>query len=115
TSLKAAALAVVSGVVVASGALAQDAGMGLEFLHEQRREGGRICMSEHFHAGSASGQASQRRALASATRDWAGFPAWEYGTRWGSWNLAAGKTSNCDQSGGSWSCTVEARPCRRGR
>ncbi len=88
--------------------------MGLDGLHEQRREGGRICMTEHTHAGSAAGQPSKQLALASATRDWAGFTAWEYGMPWGSWNLAASKSVSCNK-GSSWSCTVEARPCRRGR
>jgi hypothetical protein len=114
---KAVILAVVAGSAWAGCAAAaqQDTGMGLDILHEQRREGGRICMSDHFHSGSSSGQPSQKIAVANAIRDWAGFTAWEYGTPWGSWNLAASKTTNCDGGGSNWTCTVEARPCKRGR
>jgi hypothetical protein len=109
----AAALAAISGCLLAGDVLAQDNGLGLDVIHEQRREGGRVCMSEHFHSGTAYGQPSKKLALASATRDWAGFTAWEYGMRWGSWNQAASKTSTCEENGKSWSCTVQARPCRR--
>ena len=34
-------------------ALAQSS--GLEGLHDQRHEGGRVCFSDHFHDGSGSG------------------------------------------------------------
>ena len=91
---------------------------GLAGIHEQRREGNRICMSSHFHSGSSSGHKTRKEAEAAAVRDWAGFTAWEYGLAWGSYRLAASKSMNCTQSGRSWGCQVEARPCklvRRGR
>lgn len=85
---------------------------GLSNIHEQRREGNRICMSSHFHYGSSSGQKTRKEAEAAAVRDWAGFTAWEYGLPWGSYRLAASKSMNCSQSGATWGCQVEARPCK---
>ena len=38
---------------------------------------------------------------------------WEYGTAWGSYRLAASKTMECSQNGATWSCTTQARPCKR--
>ena len=87
------------------------AAQGLDGLHDQRAEGGRWCMSDHSHAGSGSGstrQAAERDAIS----NYAGFTAWEYGNNWGSYALAAGKSMSCSQGGGSWSCSLEARPCR---
>ena len=82
-------------------------------LHEQRREGRKICLVGHFHAGAASGQRSKKTALKAAMRDWQGFTAWEYGNRWGLWKNASNKSATCQQVGNTWSCDVEARPCRR--
>ena len=93
--------------IAAQPAMAQ----GLDGLHDQRAEGGRWCMSNHPHAGAGSGptrQAAERDAAA----NYSSFTAWEYGNSWGSWSLAAGKAANCVQSGTSWSCNIEARPCR---
>jgi hypothetical protein len=92
---------------------------GLDSLHAQVRLGGRICMLDHFHNGSSSGQASRKQAEAAAIASWADFTVWEYGPPWGSWRLAETKRVSCAQTGGSWACTLEARPCkpagRRGR
>jgi len=88
---------------------------GLAGIHEQRREGNRICMSSHFHNGSSAGQNTRKLAEAAAARDWAGFTAWEYGLAWGSYRLAASKSMQCDQSGAAWGCKVEARPCKQYR
>ena len=102
----------VFAAVAIAGAGAASA-QGLDGLHDQRVEGGRVCMSDHTHAGSGSGatrQLAEREAAASYTS----FTALEYGDAWGSWRLAAGRTTNCSQSGGSWSCSIEARPCRPG-
>ena len=84
---------------------------GLDGLHDQRVEGGKVCFSEHSHAGNGSG-ATRAAAERDAAGSWEGFTALEYGNLWGSFRLAAGKTMNCSQSGGSWSCYTEARPCR---
>ncbi|MEO1265984.1 MAG: hypothetical protein AAFV26_09795 [Pseudomonadota bacterium] len=82
-------------------------------LHEQRREGRKICLVGHFHAGTASGQRSKKLALRAAARDWQGFTAWEYGNRWGQWRNASNKSASCQRIGATWSCDVEGRPCRR--
>lgn len=86
---------------------------GLAAIHDQRREGNRICMSSHFHYGSSSGHKTRKEAEAAAVRDWAGFTAWEYGLPWGSYRLAASKSMNCTKSGATWGCQVEARPCKQ--
>jgi hypothetical protein len=104
--------------LLATGALVTPAAAqetGLDAIHEQRREGGRICMSSHFHFGSSSGLPSKKLAEAAAVRDWAGFTAFEYGLPWGRWSLAASKTLKCSNSGGSWGCQAEARPCKARR
>lgn len=107
-----AAIASVGLTALASSALAQ--GMGLEGLHDHRREGNKVCMVDHFHDGSGSGK-TRKLAEADAARAWSEFTAWEYGGRWGSYGNAANKTMNCSNSGGTWSCQISARPCRAGR
>jgi hypothetical protein len=80
-------------------------------MHDLRREGGRMCMSDHYHYGNGNGSskaAAQRDAIAS----WAGFTDFEYGSDWARWSRAAGKRVSCSGSGGGFSCQVEARPCR---
>ncbi len=84
---------------------------GLEFLHSQRVEGGRVCFTDHFHSGSSSGQATRMAAERAAIAGWSSFTAWEYGGHWASWQIAASRGVNCSQSSG-WSCQIEARPCR---
>ncbi|MGE3711138.1 MAG: hypothetical protein AB7G35_15875 [Hyphomicrobiaceae bacterium] len=91
--------------------LPASAQMGLDGLHDQRREGGRWCMSDHFHYGTGTGST---RALAErdAIGSWAGFTAWEYGDSWGSWRLAASRSMKCEMGTTGWNCSNEARPCR---
>lgn len=92
-------------------ALAQQDG-ALVGLHQLGRVGNKICMVDHFHSGSSSGRDNRKAAEAAAISDWAGFTAWEYGSHWGHWGMAESKRVQCHQAGG-WSCTVEARPCKR--
>ena len=104
--------AVTSAMLLTAGAAsAQDD--GLAGLHAKVRVGNKICMADHFHSGSAAGHDTRKKAEAAAAADWAGFTSWEYGAHWGSFALAETKRMSCQQAGG-WSCTVEARPCRRG-
>jgi hypothetical protein len=71
-------------------------------------------MSEHFHHGSSAGHPTKKIAEAEAIRSWAGFTAFEYGSAWGDYAIAASKTLECSQSdSGSWGCEVDARPCKR--
>jgi hypothetical protein len=79
--------------------------------HAARLEGGRICYIEHAHYGSGSGN-SRQAAERSAIGSWAGFTSFEYGSAWANFGKAAGKRMSCSQSGGSWDCSLEARPCR---
>lgn len=85
---------------------------GMTFLHAKVRVGNKLCMADHFHSGSSSGQPNQRAALSAAIAEWSGFTSWEYSARWGSFRLAESKRVNCGPSGNGWSCNIEARPCR---
>ena len=104
------ALAAAAWMVWTPVALAQ----GLDGLHDQRREGGRVCMSDHFHDGSGTG-ATKRHAEAAAARAWSEFTAWEYGGNWGGFSYAASKSMQCSGGSGAWNCAASARPCRPGR
>lgn len=88
---------------------------GFVGLHDKIRIGNKVCFSDHAHEGSSGSQPSQKVAMTEALRSWAGFVAWEYGSHWASWKLAVAQNASCGRSGGSWSCQVSARPCRRGR
>jgi hypothetical protein len=92
-------------------ASAQDGGMS--DLHAKVRVGNKICFANHFHYGSSGGLATKKAAEAEAIRSWAGFVAWEYGNAWANIRLAVSKGISCSNSTGSWSCNLEARPCRR--
>lgn len=88
------------------------AAQGLEMLHEQRNEAGRVCFSDHFHSGTSGGHATRQIAEREAVANWSGFTALEYGNNWGSWRIAGSRSMNCSQATGSWGCQAEARPCR---
>jgi hypothetical protein len=85
---------------------------GLATMHAWRREGGRICMSDHWHYGSSGVQRSKRAAQRAAMRSWQDFTALEYGGHWARYRRAASRRISCSRSGGGWSCDVEARPCK---
>lgn len=73
----------------------------------------RVCMTDHFHYGSSSGQRSKKIARTEAIANWAGFTAFEYGDAWANFRLARSKGITCRQQEGGWGCNVEAVPCRR--
>jgi hypothetical protein len=108
------AAAIVCLGIVASPISVVAQGMGLEGLHDHRREGSKVCMADHFHDGSGIGK-SRKQAEAEAVRAWAEFTAWEYGLHWASYRNAGSKSMNCTDTGGSWSCQTSARACRPGR
>ncbi len=108
-SLGALCVATVIGLA-STPALAKDD--GLSWLHKQVRVGNKVCFVDHTHQGNSSGQASKKAAMAAAISDYQGFTAWEYGSSWGRFALAADKKVSCS-GGPPWSCTVVARPCRR--
>jgi hypothetical protein len=87
---------------------------GLDVIHAQQREAGKSCMVDHYHYGSSSAQASKKAAVAAAIKSWADFTDFEYGSDWAHWNLAGSKSVSCS-GGSSWSCDINARPCRKGR
>jgi hypothetical protein len=96
---------------LAQGAPVQASETGVAGIHSWVRVGGKTCLLDHYHDGSGSG-ASKAAAQASAIRSWADFTAWEYGSSWGRYGLAVGKSMNCSGGGGSWSCNTSARACR---
>ncbi len=89
------------------------AAQGLTDLHDKVRVGNKICFSDHYHDGSSSGHKSRDAAEAAAVKTWQNFTAWEYGSAWGNFWIAANRGVKCDQSGGAWSCHVQAKACRR--
>lgn len=98
------------GLLTAS-AIAASA-QGMADLHDKVRVGGKLCMSDHYHSGNSAGMASKNAAEKEAIRNWQDFTGWEYGSAWGSFAAAVGKSMKCSGGGNNWGCTVEARPCR---
>jgi hypothetical protein len=84
---------------------------GLATIHAWVKMGRKTCMADHFHDGSGNGP-TRAKAESAAIRSWVDFTAWEYGNPWGRYSVAAGKKMTCSQDGGTWTCGVEARPCR---
>lgn len=101
-----------AGAVLASTASAWADDTGLAYSHTLRKEGGRMCMVDHFHSGSGEGR-SKATARKAAMRSWASFTNFEYGTVWARWSLAKNKSTRYTKEAVGWSATVEARPCRR--
>jgi hypothetical protein len=84
---------------------------GFAYAHDLSRVGGKLCMTDHYHYGNGTGStkaAAQRDAISS----WASFTDFEYGSDWARFGKAIGKRISCSGSAGSYSCQVEARPCR---
>jgi hypothetical protein len=103
----------VVAIVVSSFAIpvsAQDG--GLAAMHSMRREGGRLCMADHWHYGSSGSQGSKAAAQRAAVASWQDFTDLEYGRAWARFSRAASKRIGCSRSGTGWSCDAEARPCR---
>lgn len=90
-------------------AYAQDS--GLASMHTLRKEGGKLCMADHFHAGSGDG-ATKAKARIAAIRSWADFTDFEYGPAWARFSRAASVTTRYTKAENGWTATVEARPCR---
>lgn len=89
------------------------AAQGLLDLHDKVRVGSKLCLADHYHDGSSSGHKTRDAAEAAAVKTWQEFTAWEYGSAWGNFWIAANRGVKCDQSGGGWSCNVQAKPCKR--
>lgn len=96
-------------LVAATPAAADDTGFA--YAHDLRREGGRKCMSDHYHYGSGTG-ATKASAQRDAIGSWASFTALEYGSDWARWGRAASKGVSCSRDSSGYSCSISARPCR---
>lgn len=107
-SFRLAVAAIVLGTGLAPAAADQT---GFASMHDLARVGGKMCMTDHYHYGNGDGRtkaAAQREAISS----WQSFTDFEYGSDWARYSKAVGKRVSCSQSGGGFSCQVEARPCR---
>jgi hypothetical protein len=87
---------------------------GLESIHTLQREGGRLCMADHFHYGAGQSDRSREAAQKEAIRAWADFVQLEYGSDWSNFGRAGSRDVNCSTGSGTYSCSVSARPCRGG-
>jgi hypothetical protein len=96
--------------LMGAGAPLQAEETGVAGIHTWVKVGGKTCLADHFHSGTGNGK-TRSLAEKAAIQSWADFTAWEYGSTWGRYALAASKKMNCDQGEG-WSCFVEARPCK---
>lgn len=110
---------VILSVAIAAGAFSVTSvgAAGLDKLHKQAVEGGRMCMTSHWHFMSSGAWRSQAAAMAVAQRGWERFTGAEYGAAWGSLKNAAGVDYGCAATTShrgqqQWSCNLKARPCR---
>jgi hypothetical protein len=85
---------------------------GLAGIHALRREGGRLCMSDHWHYGSSGTMGSRAAAQKDAIRSWQDFTDLEYGSVWARFSRAASRKMGCSRNGGGWTCDAEGRPCK---
>lgn len=105
------------GLGLAAALAVSGADAGLDKLHKQRVEGGRVCFIDHWHYKSSGAWPTKAEAEAAATKSWNRFTSAEYGAPWGEVRLAAEASMDCASATGnrgpSWSCNLKARPCRR--
>jgi hypothetical protein len=85
---------------------------GMAGMHAMRREGGRLCMADHWHYGSSGVQRSRSAAQRAAIRSWQDFTDLEYGSDWARYGRAASRRMSCSGASGGVTCDAEARPCR---
>jgi hypothetical protein len=110
TKLGACRLVLASGMLLAATGMAAAEETGIAGIHTWVKTGRKTCLADHFHNGSGTG-ATRAQAERAAIQSWVDFTAWEYGGSWGRYAIAASKKMDCSRSE-SWSCDVEARPCR---
>ena len=103
------ALAGAFSLAATAGAFADDT--GLAYSHDLRKEGGRLCMSDHYHSGSGEGR-TKTAARSAAIRSWADFTNFEYGSAWARFSAAASSSTHYTKAEQGWSADIEARPCR---
>jgi hypothetical protein len=110
TKLGARGLVLACGVLIGATAMVQAEETGIAGIHTWVKTGRKTCLADHFHNGSGTG-ATRPQAERAAIQSWVDFTAWEYGGSWGRYSIAASKKMTCSREE-SWSCDVEARPCR---
>jgi hypothetical protein len=84
---------------------------GIAEIHSWVKVGRKTCMLDHFHDGSGRAR-TRANAQRAAIISWSEFTAWEYGTPWGRYAIAASKKMECERIPEGWRCAVQARPCR---
>ena len=84
---------------------------GLAGSHTLRKEGGKLCMADHFHGGTGEG-ATKVAARAAAARAWSDFVNFEYGSNWARFGRAASVSVKYTKAEKGWSASIEARPCK---
>lgn len=84
-------------------------------MHSWSRVGGKTCFTSHTHYGSSSGHRTKRAAMRAAVDDWQTFTAGEYGLDWGYFHRAHARLKACGKDSSGWYCSIEGRPCKRGR
>lgn len=104
---------VLAAVAVTTFAIpAYSAETGLAAMHAMRREGGRLCFTDHWHYGTSGTSPTKAAAQRAAIASWQDFTDLEYGSTWARFSRAASKKMGCSRNSAGWSCDAEARPCR---
>ena len=86
---------------------------GIANIHAWVQVGKKICIKDHWHYGNSMGLGSKRAAEIAAIKSWEGFVAFEYGDDWANFAKASSKSMKCTAPyKGTWSCDLNARPCR---
>ena len=97
--------------IAAAGPVAADE-TGFASAHDLGKENGKLCMSDHAHAGYGTG-ATKAAARVAAIRAWADFTNLEYGSSWASYSASASPTTKYVKEAVGWGANVEGRPCKR--
>ena len=84
---------------------------GLAYSHTLRKEGGRLCMADHYHSGSGVGR-TKEGARTAAIRSWIDFTDFEYGSSWARFSAARSASTRYTKEDKGWGAYVEGRPCR---
>lgn len=109
TRITLAVLAAFGAAVATTSVRADDT--GIAGIHSWMKVGKKTCFDGHAHSGTGTGP-SKKVAEMQAINAWAGFTAWEYGTDWANLTKAIKKSMKCSGSGHSYSCDLEATPCK---
>lgn len=106
----AAAVIIAAGLAALSTPASAD-DTGFAGSHAWAKVGGRTCFADHSHVGNGDGP-TKPAALKAAIRSWADFTAFEYGSDWARYGLAASRNVSYTKAEKGWSAMVDARPCK---